>query len=209
MQSPSKVPLRETPGLCRCRKSRVEASRQIEGILPERESETLRPRISQGAMHEEIVLEKPISQHLAKVMHRVARQLAHRLRIYRTATRGSVASLPKVLLITGSRMREICTHGLMRGPPHRKNRVGRLYSTILPRHPVRSEEVAAVPELQLQPKRRDVFSGDWVFTSDDRLACRIEHDSREGTNGFHRLMYKRPGAGAARVTEMIGPRSGL
>ena len=28
-----------------------------------------------------------------------------------------------------SRMREIRTYGLMRGPPHRKNRGGRLYST--------------------------------------------------------------------------------
>ena len=55
-------------------------------------------------------------------------------------------------------------------------------------------------------KRRDMFSGDWVFTSDDRLACRIDHSRRGGTDGFHGLTYKRPGAGAARVTAVVGPQ---
>ena len=55
-------------------------------------------------------------------------------------------------------------------------------------------------------KRRDMFSGDWVFTSDDRLACRIDHSCRGGTDGFHGLTYKRPGAGAARVTAVVGPQ---
>lgn len=49
-------------------------------------------------------------------------------------------------------------------------------------------------------KRRDVFSGEWAFTSDERLTCRIDHASKGVTNGFHMLKYKRPGAGAARFT---------
>lgn len=49
-------------------------------------------------------------------------------------------------------------------------------------------------------KRRGLFSGNWMFLSDARLTCRVDHGSRDLTSGFHGLKYKCPGAGASRVT---------
>ena len=49
-------------------------------------------------------------------------------------------------------------------------------------------------------KRRELFSGNWMFSSDERLTCRVDHGSGDVTAGVHGLKYKRPGAGASRIT---------
>ena len=54
-------------------------------------------------------------------------------------------------------------------------------------------------------KRRKMFSGDWVFLSDIRLTCRVDHSHGGEANGVHGVEFKSPGAGAGRIIKVASP----
>ena len=73
-----------------------------------------------------------------------------------------------------------------------------------------SKKMPLVLSSSFSEKRKALYSGEWVFSTDSRLECRVDHETRGGTNGVHGIVFKNPAAGNGRIiktTEIHGADS--
>lgn len=72
------------------------------------------------------------------------------------------------------------------------------------------KKIPLVLSSSFSEKRKALYSGEWVFSTDSRLECRVDHETRGGTNGVHGIVFKNPAAGNGRIiktTEIHGADS--